>query len=138
MPAERMAATIQQLRGQPMTSQHDYVRLMHEAGFKRVALFFNALGGMLAWIAASIVQRLLVVAPGAPRRQTSAVTRTVIHAADHRHDRFIAWTALTPSALDAGGTRSSEDCICRSWNQATAKSKVLSGHRALVRMVLDQ
>lgn len=51
MPAERMAATIQQLSGQPMTSQHDYVRLMHEAGFKRVALFFNALGGMLAWIA---------------------------------------------------------------------------------------
>jgi tRNA (cmo5U34)-methyltransferase len=51
MPAERIAALIQQIKGAgPITSQDDYVRLMHEAGFNRVAPYLHALS-TFAWIA---------------------------------------------------------------------------------------
>jgi tRNA (cmo5U34)-methyltransferase len=51
MPPERMTEIIAQLMAQPMASEEDYVRRLHEAGFKRVAEYFNALGGILGWIA---------------------------------------------------------------------------------------
>lgn len=55
MPAERMAATIQQLATQvtrpDATSEEAYVQLLHEAGFTRVGRFFSVLGGTSGWIA---------------------------------------------------------------------------------------
>jgi hypothetical protein len=54
MPAERMAATIEGLvaRQADATAAEDYERLLHEAGFGRVASYFNVLsGGIVAWIA---------------------------------------------------------------------------------------
>ncbi len=52
MPAERMAATIEQLMSQPLTPDEDYVHLLREAGFKRSTRFFSGLGGgITAWIA---------------------------------------------------------------------------------------
>ena len=52
MPAERMAAIIAQLMAQPQTPGPDYVRLLGEAGFTRVALFFSVLGGGISgWLA---------------------------------------------------------------------------------------
>jgi hypothetical protein len=54
MPGEQMKGTIQQLmaREAAMTAEADYVRLMHEAGFRRVVSFFQVMGGGLAaWIA---------------------------------------------------------------------------------------
>lgn len=54
MPAERMAATIARLMAQQprMTTEEDYVRLLRDAGFKRVGRFFSVMdGGMGAWIA---------------------------------------------------------------------------------------
>ena len=52
MPAERMAAIIAQLMAQPQTSGADYVRLLGEAGFTRVAPFVSVLGGFITgWLA---------------------------------------------------------------------------------------
>ncbi len=54
LPAERMAATIQQLMAQQAgaTTAEEYVRLLREAGFPRVAPFLSVMGGgMAAWIA---------------------------------------------------------------------------------------
>jgi tRNA (cmo5U34)-methyltransferase len=55
MPAERMAAMIQQLSSQMTrpgtTSAEGYVSVLREAGFPRVACFFSALGGIGGWIA---------------------------------------------------------------------------------------
>jgi tRNA (cmo5U34)-methyltransferase len=54
MPGEQMKGTIQQLmaREATMTAEADYVRLMHEAGFRRVVNIFRVMGGGLAaWIA---------------------------------------------------------------------------------------
>jgi hypothetical protein len=49
MPAEQMAATIARLAEQQsgMTAPADHVRLLHEAGFGRVASYFSVLGGGL-------------------------------------------------------------------------------------------
>lgn len=55
MPAERMAAIIQQLSAQMTqpgaTTEAGYARLLRDAGFTRVARYFSALGGMGGWIA---------------------------------------------------------------------------------------
>lgn len=52
MPAERMAETIAGLASQPMTPGETYRRLLGEAGFTRVARYFEVLGGGLTgWIA---------------------------------------------------------------------------------------
>jgi tRNA (cmo5U34)-methyltransferase len=54
MPGERIKGTIQRLMAgeATMTAEADYVRLMHEAGFRRVVSIFQVLGGGLAaWIA---------------------------------------------------------------------------------------
>ncbi len=51
MPAEQMAATIARLTSMPATSEEDYLRLLREAGFRRAACFFSALGAVKAWIA---------------------------------------------------------------------------------------
>jgi tRNA (cmo5U34)-methyltransferase len=52
MPAERMAATIQQLTAQPATADKDFVRLLREAGFRRSARYFSVLGGAITgWLA---------------------------------------------------------------------------------------
>ena len=54
LPAERMAATIRQLAAQQAgaATEADYVRLLREAGFARVAPFLSVKnGGMGAWIA---------------------------------------------------------------------------------------
>ncbi|MGE5813376.1 MAG: class I SAM-dependent methyltransferase [Acidobacteriota bacterium] len=54
LPPERMAATIEQLLAQhaSLTSIDDYERLLHAAGFKRVAPFFSVMAGaMTGWIA---------------------------------------------------------------------------------------
>lgn len=55
MPAERMAATLQQLTSQMMqpgaTTDEGYMHLLHEAGFTRVTRYFSALGATCGWIA---------------------------------------------------------------------------------------
>jgi tRNA (cmo5U34)-methyltransferase len=54
LPAERMAAIIQQVmaRQEGATPEEDYVRLLCQAGFQRVASFLSIMnGGMGAWIA---------------------------------------------------------------------------------------
>ena len=52
MPAERMRAIIEQIMSHPRTPQQEYVRLLKEAGFERVASYFSVLGGgICAWIA---------------------------------------------------------------------------------------
>lgn len=54
LPAQRMAAVIQQLMAQQegAASAEDYLRLLRDAGFQRVAPFLNIMnGGMVAWIA---------------------------------------------------------------------------------------
>jgi tRNA (cmo5U34)-methyltransferase len=54
MPAERMAATIEGLVARQADATHaeGYELLLHEAGFGRVASFFNVMsGGIGAWIA---------------------------------------------------------------------------------------
>ena len=51
MPAERMAGIIAQITSMPMTPEHDYPRLLHEAGFKRVTRFFSVLNGISGWLA---------------------------------------------------------------------------------------
>lgn len=54
IPAERMATIVEQLVAQQpnMSSEEDYVRLLHEAGFERVAPFLSVMkGGLGAWIA---------------------------------------------------------------------------------------
>jgi tRNA (cmo5U34)-methyltransferase len=54
MPAERMAATIEGLiaKQADATGAEGYERLLREAGFSRVASFFNVMsGGIGAWIA---------------------------------------------------------------------------------------
>lgn len=54
LPAERMAAIIAQLVGQQAdaTTEENYVRLLHEAGFQRVTPFVSIMnGGMVGWIA---------------------------------------------------------------------------------------
>jgi tRNA (cmo5U34)-methyltransferase len=54
MPAERMAATIQELMAQQVraTAEQDYVRLLREAGFQHVASVLSLMAdGMAAWIA---------------------------------------------------------------------------------------
>jgi len=54
LPAERMAAIIQQVVAQQegAATEGDYVRLLRDAGFQRVASFLSIMnGGMGAWIA---------------------------------------------------------------------------------------
>jgi tRNA (cmo5U34)-methyltransferase len=53
IPAERMAAIVEQLMAQQpnASSAGDYERLLREAGFQRVAPFFSVMGGLDAWIA---------------------------------------------------------------------------------------
>jgi hypothetical protein len=54
MPADRMAAIIQELLGQQVraTAEQDYVRLLEEAGFEHVASILSVMsGGIGAWIA---------------------------------------------------------------------------------------
>jgi hypothetical protein len=52
MPADRMAAIIEQVLAQPLTPEDTYPRLLREAGFPRTARLFSVLGGGLtAWIA---------------------------------------------------------------------------------------
>lgn len=54
MPAERMAATIQQLLSQQAsaTTEADHIRLLHEAGFDHVGSVLRVMGGGLAaWLA---------------------------------------------------------------------------------------
>jgi tRNA (cmo5U34)-methyltransferase len=52
MPAERMAETIAGLAIRPMTTEATYRSLLEQAGFTRVARYFEVLGGGLtAWIA---------------------------------------------------------------------------------------
>jgi tRNA (cmo5U34)-methyltransferase len=60
LPAERMAAIIQQLVAQQAgaATEEDYVRLLREAGFQRVAPFLSIMNGsMVAWIARPIGRR---------------------------------------------------------------------------------
>lgn len=54
LPAERMAGIIEQLLAQQAdaTTDEDYVRLLHAAGFEQVAPFVSIMnGGMVGWIA---------------------------------------------------------------------------------------
>ncbi len=53
VPAERMAGMVKRLLERPIqTSEADYVRLLHEAGFPRVATLLSAFGGFQAlWLA---------------------------------------------------------------------------------------
>lgn len=54
LPAERVAATIQQVVAQQAGAavEEDYVRLLREAGFPRAAPFLSVMnGGMVAWFA---------------------------------------------------------------------------------------
>lgn len=54
LPAERMAAIIEQLLAQQegAASEEDYVRLLHDAGFQKVAPFLSIMNGSLGgWIA---------------------------------------------------------------------------------------
>jgi len=52
MPAERMAATIEQVIAQPATAEQDYRCLLREAGFTRSARYFSVLGGgITGWLA---------------------------------------------------------------------------------------
>jgi tRNA (cmo5U34)-methyltransferase len=54
LPAERMAAIIQQVVAQQAgaATEEDYVRLLREAGYQRVAPFLSIMnGGMVGWIA---------------------------------------------------------------------------------------
>jgi tRNA (cmo5U34)-methyltransferase len=52
MPAERMAELVARLSSLPMSSEAEYRHLLREAGFTRVARYFEVLGGGLtAWIA---------------------------------------------------------------------------------------
>ncbi len=55
MPAERMAATLQQLSSQMMqpgaTTEEGYMHLLHEAGFTRITRYFSVLGATGGWIA---------------------------------------------------------------------------------------
>jgi tRNA (cmo5U34)-methyltransferase len=54
LPSDRMAAIIQNLIGQQIgaTAEHDYARLLHEAGFEHVASILSVMaGGIGAWIA---------------------------------------------------------------------------------------
>jgi hypothetical protein len=54
LPAEQMAAIIQQVVAEQegATTEEGYVRLLHGAGFERVAPFLSIMsGGIGAWIA---------------------------------------------------------------------------------------